>query len=92
MALSFLCPASTCRVNVIQNAIIDGSPLAFYDADRREELARRALDALQILPQGESRSQAFGRLKTLDSVERHIRQEMARKKVAADAAARYGRE
>ena len=38
------------------------------DADRREELARRALAALQILPQGESRNQAADRLKTLDSV------------------------
>ena len=77
------------------------------DADRREELARRALDALQILPQGETPNQAADRLKTLDSIERqrmiletrraqerarHIRQEMARKKAEADAAARYGRE
>ncbi len=77
------------------------------DADRREELARRALSALQILPQGETRNQAADRVKTLDSVERqsmiletrrsqerarHIRQEMARKKADADAAARYGRE
>ena len=77
------------------------------DADRREELARRALAALQILPHGETQNQASDRLKTLDSVERqrmiletrraqerarHIRQEMARKKAEADAAARYGRE
>ena len=77
------------------------------DADRREELARRALTALQILPHGETHNQAADRLKTLDSVERqrmiletrraqerarHIRQEMARKKAEADAAARYGRE
>ena len=77
------------------------------DTDRREELARRALDALKILPQGETLHQAADRLKTLDSVERqsmiletrraqerarHIRQEMARKKAEADAAARYGRE
>ena len=79
----------------------------FGDADRREEVARRALAALGLRPRGETREQAEDRLKTLDSIERQrvilearraqerarlIREEMARKAAAEAAAARYGRE
>jgi hypothetical protein len=79
---------------------------ALSDADRREEIARRALGALNLRPRGETVSQAQDRLKTLDSVERQrvilemrdaqkrareVREEMARK-AAEEAAARYGRE
>lgn len=76
------------------------------DPDRREELARRALRALGLVPQGETSPQAADRLATLDSVER-IRvlrdtraalertrkvQEAMRRKAAEEAAAAYGRE
>lgn len=82
------------------------TPQWIADADRREELARRALNTLQLIPQGENPNQAADRLKTLDSVERQrviletrraqerarqIREEMARK-AAEEAASRYGRE
>lgn len=42
------------------------------DPDRREELARLCLDALGLLPAGETDAQASDRLKTLSSVERNI--------------------
>lgn len=76
------------------------------DADRREELARRCLAALGLVPQGESEAMAQDRLNTLDSVERkrvlmatqaaqqraqEIREAM-RKKAAEEAAAKYTRE
>jgi hypothetical protein len=76
------------------------------DPDRREELARAALAALDLRPQGESEPQARDRRTTLDSVERHavlqktraaeerarqVREAMARK-AAQEAAASYGRE
>jgi hypothetical protein len=76
------------------------------DPDRREELARVCLRALDLRPAGESVEQAQDRLTTLDSVERvrvikearaaeerarKIREEMARK-AAEEAAAAYGRE
>ena len=82
-------------------------PAAFVsDPDRREELARRLLDALELLPQGETPLQATDRLATLDTIERsrvlretraaqaRIReiQEAMRKKAAEEAAASYGRE
>jgi hypothetical protein len=40
------------------------------DPDRRQELARRALDALGLRPAGESEPQAADRLQSLDSVQR----------------------
>jgi hypothetical protein len=40
------------------------------DADRREELARLCLEALDLRPQGESEAQSADRLKTMGSVER----------------------
>jgi len=40
------------------------------DPDRREELARLLLQALDLVPQGETPAQAADRLKSLDSVER----------------------
>lgn len=76
------------------------------DPDRREELARRTLAALDLLPQGEGDAQARDRLAALDSAERsrvisasreaerrarEVREAM-RKKAAAEAAASYGRE
>lgn len=76
------------------------------DADRREELARMTLAALELLPEGENEAQATDRLNTLNSAERvrllrdtraaqeRIRriQEEMRKKAAEEAAAAYGRE
>ncbi len=76
------------------------------DAERREELARRCLDALGLVPEGESEAQAKDRLTTLDSVEqqrvlqetqaRQQRAEELRKKMeeqrAREAAARWNRE
>jgi hypothetical protein len=40
------------------------------DPDRREEICRRALDALNYYPQGENEKNSADRLLTLDSVER----------------------
>jgi hypothetical protein len=76
------------------------------DADRREELARRALRALSAVPSGETAQQAADRLTTFDSVERRkllkdtraarertrkVQEAMARK-AAEEAASAYGRE
>ena len=76
------------------------------DPERREELARRAIFALDMIPGGESPEEARDRLTMIDSVERHrlvletqervrraeeLRRKMARKK-AREAAARYTRE
>jgi hypothetical protein len=76
------------------------------DPDRREELARLCLKALNLRPAGESEAQAEDRLVTLDSVERSrvvretrvaeerarlVREELARK-AAEEAASVYGRE
>lgn len=76
------------------------------DPDRREELARLCLKALDLRPAGESDAQAEDRLATLDSVERsrvvrearaaeararQVREELARK-AAEEAASVYGRE
>lgn len=76
------------------------------DADRREELARLALRALELHPSGETPAQAVDRLAALDSVEtaRTASQSKAhadrmrkvmdamRKKAAEEAAARISRE
>ncbi len=82
------------------------SPQFVRDADRREELARLCLRALDLRPQGETVPQATDRLNSLDSAARDrviresraaqerarkIREEMARK-AAEEAAAQYGRE
>lgn len=82
-------------------------PRAFVvDPDRREELARLALFALDLRPAGESASQAEDRLSALDSVETRrtaqeskAAQERARavleamkKKAAEEAAAKPSRE
>lgn len=79
------------------------NPLRFVqDSDRREELVRRSLRAIGIVPVGESPTFAADRLLSLDSVERlkilagtkaaeerarKLRQEMAAKR-AREAAAR----
>ena len=77
------------------------------DPDRREELSRLALGALELLPAGESPAQAADRLTTLSSEERqtvvkaaHAAEERARKireaiayrKAAAEADAKAIRE
>ena len=76
------------------------------DDDRREELARRCVRALGLVPDGETEAQAADRLTTLDSVERArvlaetayaearaaaVRQAM-HDKAAAEAAAKATRE
>jgi hypothetical protein len=76
------------------------------DADRREELARECLRAMNLRPQGETMEQAQDRLTTLNSVERQrvlqatqaaqkraddIREAM-RQKAAEESAAKYTRE
>lgn len=76
------------------------------DPDRREELARLCLKALDFRPKGESAEQAQDRLATLNTTERmrllkavreaekrakEIREAMA-KKAAEEAAAKYNRE
>jgi hypothetical protein len=76
------------------------------DADRREELVRLSLKALDLRPKGETLVQAQDRLATLNTVERarviqeakaaeerarKIREEMARK-AAEEAASYYGRD
>ena len=76
------------------------------DPDRREELSRLTLRALDLLPAGEDERRAADRLTTLDSVERQrivaetqkaqermrAIQEAMRKKQAEEAAAAWGRE
>jgi hypothetical protein len=82
------------------------APNFVSDADRREELARLCLKALQLNPQGEREAAAQDRLTTLNSIERQrvlkatqaaqqraneIREAM-RKKAAEESAAKYTRE
>jgi hypothetical protein len=82
------------------------APQLVLDADRREELARLALQALGLRPAGETAEQAQDRLTTLNSAERQrvireaqeaerraqeVRAAMARK-AAEEAAAKYMRE
>lgn len=76
------------------------------DPERREELVRRALAALGLLPDGESPEVAAARLSALDSVERarvvlasraaeqraRAVREALRKKAAEEAAAKVSRE
>jgi hypothetical protein len=76
------------------------------DGDRREELARALLDALGLLPAGETAPQAADRLRALSSVgrarvigatraqqqrARELREKMASEQ-ARQAAARYSSE
>lgn len=78
--------------------------LCLSDPDRREELVRLCLYAIQVRPQGESLEQSMDRKTTLDSVERQrilqetaeaerrareVREAMARKQ-ALESASRYG--
>lgn len=82
------------------------APKLVSDPDRREELARLCLKALDCRPKGESPEQAQDRLSTLNTSERmrllkavreaekrakEIREAMARK-AAEEAAAKYNRE
>jgi hypothetical protein len=77
-----------------------------FDSDRREELARICLDALDLIPEGESENYAMDRLTALDSIERAnviektrktrerarlLREAMARK-AAEEAASKMSRE
>ncbi len=82
------------------------APQFVTDADRREELVRVVLGALNLLPEGETELQAADRLTTLDSAERvrilrdtQIAEERARrvqealkKKAEEEAAAKAMRE
>ncbi len=87
-------------------SLVVDAPQFVNDPDRREELARLALAALGLHPQGESVAQAQSRLTTLDSIERQrvvfqtrkaqqraqeIREAM-QEKARQEAAARYTRE
>lgn len=87
-------------------ALVVAAPQFVSDADRREELARRALAAIGFRPRGESEPQSQNRLTTLDSIERQrvvletraaqlraqtIREAM-QEKARQEAAARYTRE
>ena len=95
----------------IQNGLRSLSSIIAADAfvvdpDRREELVRACLAALNFRPEGESQAQAEDRLRTLDSIERiqiiretREKQERARKlreaisrKEAMEAAAKATRE
>jgi hypothetical protein len=82
------------------------APTFVTDPDRREELARLALRALDLRPAGETESQSADRLTTLSTVERarvvaaaraaearaqEVREAMARQ-AAEEAAAQYSRE
>src|SRR5205823_9927264 len=77
------------------------------DPDRREELARLCLKSLGLRPAGESEEQSADRLTTLSSAERQrvvnaarkaearaqkVRDEIARRKAAAEADAKAIRE
>ena len=82
------------------------APLLVADADRREELVRTCLRALDMRPAGETVAQAEDRLTTISTAERlrvikasqaaeerarQVREAMARK-AAEEAAAHYARE
>ena len=82
------------------------APELVSDPDRREELVRRCLSGLGVIPDGETRAQAADRLGSLDSVERlkvlaetraaeeraaAVRQAM-HDQAAAEAAAKVSRE
>lgn len=87
-------------------AALVNADLFVTDPDRREELARSMLAALQLRPQGETDSQASDRLRSLSTVERakvvaetRAQQERARKLreqmasgAARQAASRYASE
>jgi hypothetical protein len=87
-------------------AAVVAAELFVSDGDRREELARALLDALGLLPAGETRAQSADRLRALSSVERvrvieatraqqqrarELREQMASER-ARQAAARYSSE
>lgn len=57
-------------LDVARLAEVVAAPTLVADPDRREELARRALRALGLVPVGETEAQAADRLGALDSVER----------------------
>ena len=102
-AWSFL---TTGPVDLTQLAAVVPSASLVADEDRREELARLLLKALDLRPDGETEAQAGDRLATLDSVERvrvitatreaeeraaAVRKAM-HEKAAAEAAAKASRE
>jgi hypothetical protein len=70
-------------------AMLVKAPQCVLNPDRREELARAGLRALQLYPKGETPAQALDRLNTLDSVERQRVVQAARD---AEARARAVRE
>ena len=58
------------RAGLNELAGVVSADLFVTDPDRREELARLCLEALDLLPGGETKAQAADRLKTLGSIER----------------------
>lgn len=97
---------TTGPVNLTGLAAVVPSASLVTDEERREELARLLLKALDLTPEGETEAQAVDRLTTLDSVERvrvivatreaeeraaAVRQAM-HEKAAAEAAAKASRE
>ncbi|MEW6266029.1 MAG: hypothetical protein AB1641_23395 [Thermodesulfobacteriota bacterium] len=58
------------KTGLNQLADLVAADLFVTDPDRREELVRLVLNALELRPQGETPAQAADRLKTLGSVER----------------------
>jgi hypothetical protein len=108
----FLARPAPAQTGALLGGALDGmaahvqAEKAVTDPDHREELARRCLAGLGLLPAGESVAQATDRLTTLDSVERDrverataavearaqaIRTMMA-KRLAEEAAAKVSRE
>lgn len=83
------------------NSIVEMAALANADAfvkddERREELARMCLKALEFTPHGESESQAQDRLESISSVERkrvieasrHVQEEVRKRRVIEEERAR----
>ena len=64
------------------------APQCVLDPDRREELARLCLKALELCPKGETPAQAQDRLNALDSVERQRVVQAARSAEARSRAVR----
>lgn len=83
LAQTFLAEGLTELARVVR------APLGLSDPDRREELARLGLRALDLCPAGETPAQAQDRLSTLDSIER---QQVVRAARAAEARAQAIRE
>lgn len=94
------------KAGLVDVSTLVSAELFITDPDRREELARTCLKALNLLPEGETKERAEDRLQSLDSVARDRiaketakEEERARKlreamaaKAAVESAAKSGRE